>query len=115
MVDPLKVEAIVQLPPTCTIPRLQSLQGKENFLQRFIVNYVNITKGFMCLLKKDVPFHWDEVAQHSFEALKHALTSTPLLRPSNYNKDHQYGLGWPLQSQPSVWSCFVRMICSHNM
>jgi hypothetical protein len=40
----------------------------------------------MHLLKKDVPFHWDESAQRSFEALKHALTSTPLLRPPNYNK-----------------------------
>jgi hypothetical protein len=40
----------------------------------------------MCLLKKDIPFHWDEASQSSFEALKCALTSTPLLRPLNYNK-----------------------------
>jgi hypothetical protein len=40
----------------------------------------------MCLLKKDVPFHWDDVAQCSFEALKHSLTTAPLLRPPNYNK-----------------------------
>jgi hypothetical protein len=40
----------------------------------------------MRLLKKDVPFHWDEAAQHSFEALKHALMSTSLLQPPNYNK-----------------------------
>ena len=78
MVDPLKVEAIVWFPPLCTIPQLQSLQGKENFLRRFITNYVEITKGFMCLLK-DIPFHWDEDAQRSFEALKRALTSAPLL------------------------------------
>jgi hypothetical protein len=87
MVDPLKVEAIVQLPPPCTILQLQSLQGKVNFLRCFIANYAEITKGFMHLLKKDVPFHWDDVAQCSFEALKHALTTAPLLRPPNYNKD----------------------------
>jgi hypothetical protein len=81
MVDPLKVEAIVQLPPPRTILQLQSLQGKANFLRRFIANYVEITKGFMCLLKKDVPFFWDEAAQRSFDALKHALTTAPLLRP----------------------------------
>jgi hypothetical protein len=57
-----------------------------NFLQRFIANYTKITKGFMHLLKKGVSFYWDEVAQCSFEALKHALTSAPLLRPPNYNK-----------------------------
>jgi hypothetical protein len=57
MVNPLKVEAIVQLPPPRTILQLQSLQGKSNFLRHFITNYVEITKGFMHLLKKDVPFH----------------------------------------------------------
>jgi hypothetical protein len=57
MVDPLKVEAIVQLPPTCMILQLQILQGKTKFLWRFIAKYVEITKGFMHLLKKDVPFH----------------------------------------------------------
>jgi hypothetical protein len=40
----------------------------------------------MCLLKKDVPFYWDEAAQCSFDALKNALTTAPLLRPPNYNK-----------------------------
>jgi hypothetical protein len=87
MVDPLKFQEIVQLPPPCTVPQLQSLQGKANFLLRFIENYVKITKGFMCLLKKGVPFHWDEATQCSFEVLKRALTSALLLRPPNYNKD----------------------------
>jgi hypothetical protein len=41
----------------------------------------------MRLLKKDVPFLWDEAAQRSFDALKHALITAPLLRPPNYNKD----------------------------
>jgi hypothetical protein len=41
----------------------------------------------MRLLKKDVPFFWDEAVQRSFDALKHALTTAPLLRPLNYNKD----------------------------
>jgi hypothetical protein len=40
----------------------------------------------MHLLKKDVPFYWDDVAQCSFDALNHALTTAPLLQPSNYNK-----------------------------
>jgi hypothetical protein len=86
MVNPLKVEAIVQLPPPFTVPQLQSLKGKANFLWHFIANYAEITKGFMCLLKKGVPFLWDEAIQHSFEALKCALMFAPLLQPPNYNK-----------------------------
>jgi hypothetical protein len=41
----------------------------------------------MHLLKKYVPFYWDDAAQCSFKELKHALTTAPLLRPPNYNKD----------------------------
>ena len=62
-VDPLKVKAITKLPPPRTILQLQSLQGKANFLRRFIVNYAELTKGFMRLLKKGVPFIWDDRAQ----------------------------------------------------
>ena len=59
MVDPLKVEEISRLPPPHTIRQLQGLQGKANFLREFIVNYANITKGFMRLLNKETSFIWD--------------------------------------------------------
>jgi len=87
MVDPLKVEVIIQFPPPCMLPQLQRLQGKAKFLRRFIANYAKITKGLMHLLKMGVPFHWDEAAQRSFKALKCALTSSPLLQSPNCNKD----------------------------
>jgi hypothetical protein len=60
MVDLLKVEEILRLPPPHTIHQLQGLQGKANILHQFIVNYANISKGFMRLLKKYTPFIWDE-------------------------------------------------------
>eukprot|EP00253_Pinus_taeda_P021936 PITA_21936 len=87
-VDPSKVEAIVKLPPPSTLRLLQSLEGKENFLHRFIPNYAEITKGFTWLLKQNTPFFWDEIADKSFDALKHALTHAPLLHPPNYNQDY---------------------------
>jgi hypothetical protein len=86
-VDPLKLKAIVNLPLPHTVLQLQSLQEKENFLHHFIANYDELTKGFMHLLKKGVPFVWDDQAQHSFDTLKCALTSTPMLQPPNYNRN----------------------------
>lgn len=86
MVGPLKVEAFVQLPPPSTVHQLQSLQGKSNFLRQFVSNYPEITKGFMRLLKKDVPFYWDDQVQWSFEALKKDLTTTPLLSLPNFSR-----------------------------
>jgi hypothetical protein len=49
----------------------------------------------MRLLKKYVPFCWDDAAQCSFTTLKHALTIAPLLRPPNYNKDFLLYLAAP--------------------
>ena len=41
----------------------------------------------MCLLKKDTIFCWDEWAQESFDALKKALASAPMLSPPDYSRD----------------------------
>jgi hypothetical protein len=38
-VDPLKIKAFLALPPPTNLTQLQSLQGKANFLRRFICNY----------------------------------------------------------------------------
>ena len=55
-VDPLKIKAIIALPPPKNLAQLQSLQGKVNFIRRFICNYAELTKGFMRLLYKYTPF-----------------------------------------------------------
>ena len=60
--DPLKVQVILDLPPPSNLLQLQRLQGKAKFLRRFIPNYTKMAKGFTCLLKNGIPFHWDQVA-----------------------------------------------------
>jgi hypothetical protein len=87
-VDPLKVEVILNLPPPSTLRQLQSLQGKANFLHRFIPNYADITRGFTWLLKKGSKFVWDTIANNAFEALKLSLMRTPLLFPPDYSLDY---------------------------
>lgn len=87
MVDRLKIEVVVQLPPPTTIFHLQSLQGKEIFLCRFISKYPEITKWIMRLFKKGAPFDSIEQSQRSFESLKNALTKTSLLSPLDYSID----------------------------
>jgi hypothetical protein len=42
-IDPLKVEAIVTLPPPTNIIELQSLQGKETYLRRFVYKFAQKT------------------------------------------------------------------------
>ena len=59
----------------------------ENLLRRFVVNFSNLTRGFMHLLKKKTTFCWDEWAQESFDALKRALASAPMISPPEYSRD----------------------------
>ena len=71
--DPCKVQAIIDLPPPSNLLQIQKLQRKANFLRRFIPNYAELAKGYTHLLKKEVPFVWDQVTQASFDALKESL------------------------------------------
>ena len=49
-------------------------------------------KGFTRLLKQNIPFFWDKVANRSFDALKNAFTHEPLPNPPNYNQDYYFYL-----------------------
>ena len=111
-VDPLKVESMLQLSPQHNIRHLQCLQGMANFLWRFVVNFSNLTKGFMLLLKKDTPFYWDERAQEYLDALKKALAMAPLLSPPNYSRDF---LIYVATSQETVGMVLVQEHSSMSM
>ena len=87
-IDPLKVQPIFYFPVPSNLLKLQKLQGKANFLRRFIHNYVEMAKGFTRLLKKGIPFHWDQVAQASFDDIKDTIVSTSLMYPPNYQTDY---------------------------
>jgi hypothetical protein len=108
-VDPIKVEAILNLPPPSSLHQLQSLQGKANCLRRFIPNYVEITRGFTWLLKKYSEFVWDSIANNSFEALKLSLRRALLLFPPDYSCDYflylassEYTIGMVLVQEDDV-------------
>jgi hypothetical protein len=87
-VDPLKVEAILNLPPPSSLSQLQSLQGKANVLHRFIPNYDELMLKFTRLVKKGSEFVWDTTTNKAFEALKLTLTCTPLHFPLDYSRDY---------------------------
>ena len=73
-IDPLKIATILALPTPTNLLELQSLQGKPNFLLRFVCNFAEKTHGYMCLLKKDTPLFWDDQAQRSFDNMHFGLT-----------------------------------------
>jgi len=68
MVDPLKFYVIGNLLLPHTIIQLQILQGKDKLLCIFNVNFTEINKSFMPLLKKGVPFILDNQNQLSLDS-----------------------------------------------
>jgi len=84
--NPCKVQATINLPPPSNLLQIQKLQGKANFLRGFIPNYVELPKGYTRLLKKEVPFIWDQVAHASFDALKESLMKASLMYAPDYQK-----------------------------
>jgi hypothetical protein len=50
MVEPLKVQAITEIPPPRNLCQLRSLQGKDNILRCFVPDYATRAHGFLHLL-----------------------------------------------------------------
>ncbi|KAM1551810.1 hypothetical protein ACFX10_043895 [Malus domestica] len=58
---------------------LKSLQGRLAFIRRFTSNLAGRCQPFSRLMKKDVPFIWDEACHNAFESIKKYLSSPPVL------------------------------------
>ena len=86
-VDPLKVQAILDLPSPKTQHQVHSLKGKANFLCHFVPEYAKKSYRFIRLLRTKIPFVWDQQAQELFDALKQALAFAPLLSAPDFTWD----------------------------
>jgi hypothetical protein len=53
-----------------------------------VPDYAICTHSFLRLLRHDIPFHWDDHAQQSFDDLKTALSNAPLISAPDYNRDY---------------------------
>ncbi|XP_039685657.1 uncharacterized protein [Medicago truncatula] len=91
-VDKAKIEVIENLHPPKTVREVRSFLGHAGFYRRFIKDFSKITKPLTGLLMKDAEFIFNEQCLESFQQLKHALISAPIMQP-------------PDQSQPFEIMC----------
>src|SRR3979490_1956027 len=75
-----KVKTIRDWPELRKVKDIQSFLGFANFYRRFIFNYSDITIPLTRLTRKGTPWAWTEDCQKSFDFLKTAFTSAPILR-----------------------------------
>nr|XP_011465143.1 PREDICTED: uncharacterized protein LOC101299390 [Fragaria vesca subsp. vesca] len=78
-VDPTKITAIREMPPPRDLRELRGLQGRLAYIRRFISNLSGRCQPFTRLMKKDVPFKWDQACQNAFDNIKEYLLKPPVL------------------------------------
>ena len=79
-VDPAKVKAIRDMPTPTDKAGVQRLLGLVQYLSKFLPNLSDMAKPLRELMQQDVEWDWGDGQARALERLKHAVTTTPVLR-----------------------------------
>nr|XP_027075937.1 uncharacterized protein LOC113699791 [Coffea arabica] len=85
-IDQAKIDAILRMSESRDIHELKSLQGRLAYLRRFISNLTGRCQPFSRLMKKNVPFQWDEACSNAFNSIKSYLMKAPVLTAPIHGK-----------------------------
>ena len=77
--DPAKIESVQEWPTPKSAADVRSFLGLANYYKRFIHKFSDTALPLTELTKKGKAFVWDELCENSFDALKGALTESPIL------------------------------------
>ena len=77
--DPNKVAAVLDWHVPSTLKELRAFLGLAGYYRRFVEDFSRLADPLYELTKKGQPFTWSPRQQASFEQLKKALTSPPVL------------------------------------
>lgn len=87
-VDDEKVVAITKRPPPRNVKEVQSFLQTASWYRRFIPKFSEISRPLSELTKKSSAWKWTEAQQASYENLKQALITTPVLKQNDPSKPY---------------------------
>jgi hypothetical protein len=87
VVDPKKTKSIMEWPIPKDVADICSFMGITRYYRGFIEGFSKIAYPITSLQKKRTKFNWSEKCQDSFNKLKGLLTTAPILKVENPNKD----------------------------
>ena len=87
--DPVKIEGIKNWPTPTKVKDVRSFLGFCNFYRPFIPKFGHDAKPLNELTKKDVPWQWGPRQQEAMDNLKKKVTSAPVLRSPELDKQFE--------------------------
>ncbi|GBM97776.1 Retrovirus-related Pol polyprotein from transposon opus, partial [Araneus ventricosus] len=86
-IDPEKTKAVVDWPRPETVDDLRSFLGLCNYYRRFVRNFSAIARPLHKLTEARSNFNWTEECEKSFNSLKQALITSPVLTYPRTDKE----------------------------
>ena len=87
LVDPEKIKAIEEWPVPKDVTDIRSFMGITSYYRRFIEGFSRIANPITSLQKKGKKFEWSKKCEDNFRKLNTLLTTAPILKIADPNKD----------------------------
>lgn len=85
--DPAKIDVVQKWPVPTGVEQLRSFLGLATYFKKFVPRFAELAHALHVLLRKDCPWRWTCAQQASFDAIKLALTSPPVLARPDFTPD----------------------------
>ncbi|KAG6465495.1 hypothetical protein O3G_MSEX015186 [Manduca sexta] len=83
--SPDKIQAVAKYPEPKNIKQIMGFIGLTSYFRKYIKDYAKIARPLTNLMKKGVPFIFEDEQRYAFNILKQMLTSEPVLKIYNPN------------------------------
>jgi hypothetical protein len=121
VVDPNKVQEVMNWKPPMTVSQIRSFLGLASYYRRFIPDFSQIVKPMTELLKKGAKFVWGQKCEDAFHTLRQHLTTTLVLAQPDSGKPFDVycdasgtGLGCVLMQDNRVIAYASRTLRPHE-
>jgi hypothetical protein len=84
--NPEKITAVANWPSPASVREVRSFLGLAGYYRKFVRNFDLIAKPLIELLRKNTIFLWTPTHEQSFQALKNALVTAPVVALPNFSQ-----------------------------
>ena len=107
---PEKLDSVKKMPAPTTPKEIKQFLGLVGYYRKFIPRFADIARPMTNLMRQDTPFEWTIQCQASFEMLKDALITSPILKYPDPNKSYTLFM----DASKHAWVCVLTQEYEHE-